>query len=953
MELKSTVMSYHELTVLIPSHGLEDFPTELSEKPAASLLNAFAVIWHPALLAGQGALPRWRRADDPPEATTGSLIILPTACDDHIPNGWVTLARQAGATVISGVFDRKEMLAQALAPLKLEFTPDEDLSADFLAFGSVYLQLELLTRRMRNYSNFDEHRLQQVSVAAAKAAMDDDPEGARKHLRTCFEMLLESRERFYPVECFLMDLCLVTPETWPDDATSLLNGGGPINALASAADWKRLLERHPSLQNTLKEAVDRQQFEFIGGDDVELISSLRSLDDTVWHLQKGNQWLKDQFGSRAQVWARRRFGLHSQIPQVLKRLGYLGAMHTLLDDGIAPEDEQSHMSWEGSDGSAIDSFSRIPLPGDGARNMLRFSERLAESMDYDHSAAVVFARWPQLKTPFFEDLRRMQKYAPVLGQFVRFSDYFSQVSSPGRRGEFKASSYFSPSLIQAVAASEKQPISRHLDYWKRERQFTRAEWISTVTSSISGKPVSTNDLQTLEQLEEKLRSEGTGSESGQLNEFDAGISEFIHATVENFQNIVTAGGVPGNGVLIINTHSFPRKAVIDWPLKESPPTDPPVLGIQVDADRTRVLVSLPPCGFVWLAAGEAVRTPTAPGKIPMAEELVVRNDLLEVRMSETTGGIAQIMTYRRSPNRLSQQVAIRFPHEKTFTVGEGDKQESYSTYYTAMRRRESRVLSAGPLVGEIGTMGDLVDEQTEQVLGTYRQWTRLTHGRGVVEVDLEISLAQELSGNPWTSYAGCRFAWKHEDVALSGSYQQGAHLTGKERIESPQFLEIADEQFRTTILTPGLPFHRKTGERMLDTLLVVEGEATRHFQFAIAVDAVYPMQAHLDQFSAPVVVKTSTKPANGKREGWFFSLSAANVQMQRIQPGSQPGALKVRLLETEGRRRVVELNCFRTPKVARQVDFQGNVIQILKITENEAVQIEVSGHEICDVELEF
>src|SRR5690606_19832553 len=150
---------------------------------------------------------------------------LPTACDDHIPNGWVTLARQAGAVVVSGVYERQEMLRQALQPLNLDFTPDEDLCADFLAFGSVYLQLELLTRRMRNYSNFDEHRLQQVSVAAAKAAIDNDPDGARKHLTTCFEMLLESRERFYPVECFLMDLCLATPETWPEDATRLLTEG--------------------------------------------------------------------------------------------------------------------------------------------------------------------------------------------------------------------------------------------------------------------------------------------------------------------------------------------------------------------------------------------------------------------------------------------------------------------------------------------------------------------------------------------------------------------------------------------------------------------------------------------------------------------------------------------------------------------------------------------------------
>ena len=59
-------MVYRDLVVLIPSHGLEDFPTELTEQQAAGLLNAFSVIWHPALLNRCDSLPSWHRADDPP-----------------------------------------------------------------------------------------------------------------------------------------------------------------------------------------------------------------------------------------------------------------------------------------------------------------------------------------------------------------------------------------------------------------------------------------------------------------------------------------------------------------------------------------------------------------------------------------------------------------------------------------------------------------------------------------------------------------------------------------------------------------------------------------------------------------------------------------------------------------------------------------------------------------------
>src|SRR5437016_1595527 len=59
-------MFYEDLIVLIPSHSLEDFPAEIGEDDAASLLNSFAVAWHPVLLAGAKVLPRWHRADDPP-----------------------------------------------------------------------------------------------------------------------------------------------------------------------------------------------------------------------------------------------------------------------------------------------------------------------------------------------------------------------------------------------------------------------------------------------------------------------------------------------------------------------------------------------------------------------------------------------------------------------------------------------------------------------------------------------------------------------------------------------------------------------------------------------------------------------------------------------------------------------------------------------------------------------
>src|SRR5947207_6208819 len=132
-------MTYEDLIVLIPCHSLEDFPAELGEDDAASLLNAFAVAWHPALLAQAKLLPRWHRADDPPDSTQKRLIFLPTACESWVPSDWVERITSEGCVVVRGISERSAIQAAALAPLKdgsEDAVPvDADLVADFLALG--------------------------------------------------------------------------------------------------------------------------------------------------------------------------------------------------------------------------------------------------------------------------------------------------------------------------------------------------------------------------------------------------------------------------------------------------------------------------------------------------------------------------------------------------------------------------------------------------------------------------------------------------------------------------------------------------------------------------------------------------------------------------------------------------------------------------------------------------
>src|SRR5579872_6334030 len=419
-------MTYEDLIILIPSHSLEDFPAELGEDDAASLLNAFAVAWHPALLATARVLPRWHRADDPPDSAQKRLVLLPTCCESRLPSGWADRASAEGCTLVRGLSERGAMLAAAVAPLPPGPTPDPELAADFMALGVCHLEIELLTRKMRHFSNLDEVHLQREAVAAAEAALAGDAETARTRLRACFEALAGARERFYPVDCYLIDLCLVIPRLADEHLRKLLASTLPVSVLASAADLDEIAAKAPEVHTALREACSAGTADLVCGDLCERPLPLLPLQSVLWQLAEANCVTARTFDKSPAVWGRRRYGIFPQLPQILKKSGFLGALHVVLDDGIYPDAEYSKFRWEGTGSASIDAWSRIPLAADGALSFLRFPDRMSESMDNDHVAALALARWPEVKSPFLDDLRRIQKYAPDLGRFVTFSEFFER-----------------------------------------------------------------------------------------------------------------------------------------------------------------------------------------------------------------------------------------------------------------------------------------------------------------------------------------------------------------------------------------------------------------------------------------------------------------------------------------------------------------------------------------------
>ena len=236
-------MKFSEITVLLPCHSLEDFPTYHEGSEADELLAAWTTPWHPALLADAGVLPTFHRLDVPPESLSGRLMVIPSFCLERLPAGYPARAESDGGLLVR-VSNRDEATAAALAALPGGAARvDERLAADFQALGFARLQIELLTRQMRYSVNIDETHFQNEAVAAARAAAAGDETTARAHLSQCFDTLYEARKRFYPVDVYLLDLLLLAPRRLANRWRANSSRPRPPTGWVRSTCWRRFARR--------------------------------------------------------------------------------------------------------------------------------------------------------------------------------------------------------------------------------------------------------------------------------------------------------------------------------------------------------------------------------------------------------------------------------------------------------------------------------------------------------------------------------------------------------------------------------------------------------------------------------------------------------------------------------------------------------------------------------------
>lgn len=946
------MMKYQQLIIALPCHSLEDFPLYHSGESAEGLLAGWTCLWHPALIASAEAIVTWCRCDTPPGDVAGRLIVIPAVGSTELPTGFAQRAKEQGAVVIRKQHVRSEMVATALAGLDGgDGGVPAELASDFFALGYCYLQVQLLTRQMRYASNLDEVHFKNVVVEAAQAALRGELDHARERLQACFNLLAEERDRYYPVEAFILDLTLVGPTVMGKALRDEIGGKEEqaaslphVNLLLSGETLELMAAKEPETLAALKAAVTEGRVGLVGGHYREAQTPLLSRETLLDDLRLGAETYERHLGRRPQVYGRYRFGLSPVMPQLLAKFGFVGALHVPFEDGRVPEGTQFKVRWEGSDGSAIDAIAKPPLEATKAETFLGLAVKMGESMDRDHVATVCLAHWPGQASVWFEDLRRIASYCPALGRFLTIDEYFEKTDVPAQLDRHAIDQYRTPYLKQQVIRRTPDPISGVIRYWQRRAAEQARSALATLAALVRG--MVREEGPTLGGRIDACFEDATARERDDAS-LDALLSERINSAAADLAQVIPTGKtVAQQGYLVFNPCSFVRRMGLQLPgLAGLPPLGRPIYAADTSHGTTHVVVDVPPMGFAWIAPATEKQKP-GKKEIALAEGNTLRNEYFETLINTTTGALQAVHEYSARNNRMSQQVALR--------MAESDNDNDDGSTYSVMAADKVEVTASSTAMGEITSSGRLLDRRGK-VLARFVQKYQVWRGSRVLRVELELDPLEELKSDPWNSYYCVRWAWSDEAAELSRAVNETRFVSDAKRFEAPHYIEIADTKNRTTILTGGAPYHRRSEYRLLDTILIVRGETKRKFTFGIGIELAQPLQDALGLLTPSVMLSRQSPPPTPASSSWLFHLDAKNVVATHWEPLIRDGktlGFRARLVEIAGRPGQVGLSAFRPISAAKLLDFRGEVLGDAKVEQGK-VMLDLAASEWVQVEAQW
>ena len=360
------------LIALVPYDGQEP-PAAVSDELARAVWCAVSALWHPSLLARAAGLPRIESVDSPSPPGSREIRVIASGAGDRLPSGYKTQAEDARSALLESGTDRADLIRQIQTRLgadgALETVENEGMTTtarDFLALGTIAVAASRPDRRdgarrcarprkpdaraAGRGPRLADRRLGQRGQSAPRRLRGADP-GPRAVLpRRCLS------DRSVPAR--------------PGDARGRARrpagesgrhlvhrpgaGDREPGPARPAAAWPRFGRRSATAGPTWRAAL-------IPRPKTRSCRWSRSSGSSGGAIEVYRAHLDDR---NVETYARRRFGLYTQLPQIAKRFGFRFALHMGFDAGRFPIRPETKRLWESPDGSNLESSA---APADGGR----------------------------------------------------------------------------------------------------------------------------------------------------------------------------------------------------------------------------------------------------------------------------------------------------------------------------------------------------------------------------------------------------------------------------------------------------------------------------------------------------------------------------------------------------------------------------------------------------------
>ena len=959
------------LVQLLPNSRLDDFPTHLKGDLASGILANWTAAWHPLLIFEAQSAPVVFGADqtfvdedtntsitsfeDEPEVHGAgfdaefwkdSLVFVPEISLETIAEGFAAKAVGENARLVTGMIDRREIIRRSfqLTALTPSFEDNSSQSHDsaqrvqhFYSLAYAYLQIQLLTRKIRYSSDLDQNAFDLRLLQAAESFVDQDTKTCDAAISDCYDLLQQEKNNYYPVQPTLIDLVLTTPKTLGPRFDQELDSQYVVNLLLAGETLSAVQD---SSLEKLKTKLANNQAAVIGGNEVELPDTLLSPETTLRKLKHGLAQFNDTLNYDVNIFMRRRFGLMSGLPNILDQLNFTGAMHTSLDGGKFPSGSLGTIRWAGNAEASILSKAETLLDASDPATMLDLGVKIGRQIDSSHEATCTFAHWPGRTHESYQDLLGVASRSTVLGEFTTLDDHFETLYDPGYPDNFSTEEYASPFLAEAIGESSVVPLTRFVDYWRQYHRVYQiecliAQWFSALTSGNRQ-----NVRQTIEPWTQKCESllqriealtADWNHDAETTAQIDAEIEEATDELLDQFSASVfssksTSKSNGASQTSVVNPLFFTRRVPVSIPARGITDgfikTNKPYL-VQQNVDGHLSAVAQCSGSSLTPIASDAAKT-SLKKQPAVLQGAKLQNEFFVATIDEKTGALASILYHGKRGNRASQRLVYHDNRKGMASTMVCDKFESSASSL---------------LCGEIKTSGRIVVGQ--QTIADFTQVFRLTRGQRILELEIEIQPKIEIGNSP-AKYFGHRLAWRDEGCKILGSDQfvRGEIYTPK--IQSPNFVEIENLDYALTLLPGGLPYHKRINRRQLDTLLIVGSEHSRFFKLGIGLDLKYPLKSAIAR--ACPALTTSMKDVDPRQ---FFHLDSKNILVTSMRPvfsaAGNTSSIDVRLQETERRGGAVTLfTPFQMAEIQR-TNFHGDIIETLHDPQNAPVnQIKLS-----------